>query len=293
MQDLVRARLDVGQVAQHAGRVQVLAQLPGRLVCATPDLIVDADDPLLEGVHRLHGGLVAGLVLLSALFGVAQALFEVEDDGLALRVLRAHALRLDLRAQLVDLLLELCDLLVQLVHVLKEAKILVFRVHELIHELVDVCDSRRLLDLSEGLAVALHLLHGHLRLHAVLRNVPVALDDLLAQLGLLLQRVLAVVIVLVSLIGTRLLVGVSLLAVHVDELAQVPPLCLEGLVLPVGLVLQPRHLVHRGVPSLVRLIGNLDDVPHLPLFVRKVFFEFLVDGVKSHPFFPQVVDLFL
>ena len=81
------------------------------------------------------------------------------------------------------------------------------------------------------------------------------------------------------------------LAVLLDHLPQLLPLLLELGLLLVGLVLERRHLLLRGVARLVRLVRDLDDPRHLLLLLRQLLLELLVDLVEDEALAAQVVDV--
>ena len=81
------------------------------------------------------------------------------------------------------------------------------------------------------------------------------------------------------------------LAVLLDHLPQLLPLLLELDLLLVGLVLERRHLLLRGVARLVRLVRDLDDPSHLLLLLRQLLLELLVDLVEDEALAAEVVDV--
>mmetsp|Transcript_15932 Transcript_15932/g.17358 ORF Transcript_15932/g.17358 Transcript_15932/m.17358 type:complete len:255 (-) Transcript_15932:75-839(-) len=187
--------------------------------------------------------------------------------------------------ELGDLLLELLDFGAQFVVVLEQGEVGVLGIDEVLHQLIDVADSRGCLDPSESFLVTgdLILVGGHG--HKGLGGMPGVLGDLFLVLVIL----FAFTIFLVSpYLGSHEFLHAL---VVLDEATQLSPLLLKLCVLFIGLLLQRGHLRLSRVSGLVGGIGLLDDVCHLFLLLLQLVFQFAVNVIENHAFSPQGVDL--
>ena len=253
-----------------------------RVVAA--QLGVHRSDSLLQGVEGHLGSLKPLLVLLRVGIRLDQLLLEILQDSLALHVLDAAAALVprNLGPELGRLLLELLLILVELVDEVEEREVLVLGGDERRHQVVDVRHAGGFLNLLESLLVQRQLRRALLRLHR-----PVALGGVHTRLLLPFRERQTELGSLELVAHVRLLH----LLVVLDDAPEFAPLRVKLRSLPVALRAQRRDLVVRLVPGLVRDVGDLHDVGHLPLLLRELLVHLLVHLVKREPLAAQDVDL--
>mmetsp|Transcript_10301 Transcript_10301/g.24319 ORF Transcript_10301/g.24319 Transcript_10301/m.24319 type:complete len:362 (+) Transcript_10301:640-1725(+) len=240
-------------------------------------------------VHRRHRLVRALLVLVRLRLRLRKLLLQVLQDALPLVVgaLPPPFVLLNLSSRVCNLLLKLLHLIVELVDVVEQREVLVLGLDECRHQLVDVRNARRCLDLCKGLLIRLHLLQRCLLCCFVFGDRSISFDDLLSQLPLVVQ---------LSVRSYSRLLPLSHQLLHFAiafyQFPQFLPLVLKGCLLPICLNLEHCHLLLRLVPDLVCDVRELNNFLHFTLLLVQIFFELLVDVVEGLSLPSQVVNRF-
>mmetsp|Transcript_71404 Transcript_71404/g.163655 ORF Transcript_71404/g.163655 Transcript_71404/m.163655 type:complete len:655 (+) Transcript_71404:31-1995(+) len=244
-----------------------------------PELLVHAADDL-EHLPHLGALLLLELEQLLALgLRLRQLLLQPPLHAL-LRMLVSWIVHpVPLHRHLVHLLSETLLLLVEFVDKLEELEVLLLRLQEGGHKLVNVLEPRRLLQLSERVLKALDVSLGGL-----------VLGSQLLQLGLLRILVLCQSAVLRLCVHPRLYLAAALL-LRVHLLIEVAPLGVK-LRLALGELLgRLGDLLVGSVARLERHVGRLDGLRDLSLLLVELGLEPGLHQVEADALLSQVVDL--
>ena len=289
LQNLVGALLDDAQVLHHVAlRHAAVAQHVTESSGAATNLLEYTLNARFEGGNGSGSSLGLLFVQRSAGFCFLQALLQVLKDLLALIVKRLPCalVLLDLGPELTDLLLKFFHLRIQLIDIVEQRKVLVFRLNKRGHQLVDVLDACRLLDLGERLFVRVNALERCFLILLMLGDFRVALNNLLAQPLLILSFKFSLELVKLLTLTHEFLDFLVLF----DQIAELSPFFLKVLLLLISLGFQHCHLLLGTISCFKCYVGNLDDLGHFTLALFELALQFLVDAVKNHALPTKIIN---